>query len=128
MWKLNHNLVSVKKTENKYDRDKNGNLVQPNCPMCNYPTETRDHYNDDCPHISAFCQNVAKSVGRADFKREEWNLEHKSDAELNTILIAKACWIFYCERCTVDHNRRKRTNQQVILKRTQQRTQLAITI
>jgi len=32
----------------------------------------------------------AKSVGRIDFKREEWNLEHESDKELNTILTAKA--------------------------------------
>ena len=42
------------------------------------------------------------------------------------ILIAKALWIFRCERCNVDHNRNKRINEAVILKRTQRRMDVVI--
>ena len=31
-WKLTHKIVSIKKTENKYKRDKNNNLVAAACP------------------------------------------------------------------------------------------------
>ena len=40
--------------------------------------------------------------------------------------MAKACWVFHCERCNVDHNIKKRINQAVIIKRTQRRMEVVI--
>ena len=43
------------------------------------------------------------------------------------VLIAKARWVFHCERCNVDHNRNKIINQAVILKMSQRQTEVLIT-
>ena len=44
-WKLNHNLISIKKTEAKFKRDKEGNPSTSICLVCNDSEEPRDHYN-----------------------------------------------------------------------------------
>ena len=127
-WRLNHNLISINKIENKYKRYKEGNIVPPNCPICNNPEETRDHYNYDCPSISTFRQNIALSIGKTELARNECNLKEQDANTSVNMLIAKARWVFHCERCNVDHNRNKRINHHIILQRAQQRMKLAETV
>ena len=64
--------------------------------------------------------------GSTDFTREEWTLKQERGKISTSILIYKASWVFHCERCNVDHNRKKRINQAVILKRTQRRIEVVI--
>jgi len=44
-----------------------------------------------------------------------------------TILIAKARWVFHCERCNVDHHKKKRINHQTALQKTNKRMLIIIT-
>ena len=71
-------------------------------------------------------KKIANQTGKEDFTKEEWMLKEEPDNISTTILIAKARWVFHCERCNVDHNRKKRINQAVILKRTQIRMEVVI--
>ena len=125
-WRFNHKIISIKKTESKFKRDKEGNLVKPNCPVCNNSEETREHYEYDCPQLTNFRKKLARTIGSTDFTREEWTLKQERVKISTNILIAKARWVFHCERCNVDHNRKKRINQSVILKRTQRRMEVVI--
>ena len=34
-WRYSHKIISIKKTENKFKRDKEGKLVKPKCSVCN---------------------------------------------------------------------------------------------
>ena len=45
-WRLNHNLISIKKRESKYKRTEEGELVSPTCPTCKRNEESIDHYNN----------------------------------------------------------------------------------
>ena len=47
-WRLNHKLISTKKTESKFKRDEEGVLVEPICTLCRNEEETREHYNNKC--------------------------------------------------------------------------------
>ena len=123
---MNHKLISLKLTENKYERDSNGNLTSPNCPLCKHHKETRDHYSYECSVSTTFRQNIAKTVDKTDFIKQEWNLEKESATEHTTIIIAKARWALHCERCNIDHNRKKIFHQKIVLKRTQSRMDIAV--
>ena len=127
-WHLNHNLVSVKKQESKYKRDAEGRLTQPTCTMCNKADETRDHYNNTCEQMIKFRQAVAQTTTKADFTEQEWSLKIDTKDPLVSVLIAKARCALHCERCNVDHKRRRRLNLKVVLNRTLQRMEPATRI
>ena len=128
-WKLTHQIVSIKKTESKYKRNKHNNLVSAECPLCKHPEETRPHYEYDCPTLSLFRYQVAAIIGKHEFTRAEWMLETPQPQPLETtILIAKARWAFHCARCSVDHNGSHKINLEVVLNRTQRRVQTALEI
>ena len=63
-------MISIKKTESKVKRDKEGNLVKPNCPVCNNSEETRENYEYDCPQLTNFREKLAITIGSTDFTRE----------------------------------------------------------
>ena len=69
-WRNDHNLTSIKKTESKFERDKNGNLLSKIFPICNTSEETRDHYNFDCPQITTFRRIIVTHVGEEDFTKD----------------------------------------------------------
>ena len=122
-WKLTHRLTSIRKTESKYKRDDKNNLVSANCPLCPQDEETRQHYEYDCHKLSIFRQHIAHLYRRKDFTQREWMLEATQPIEI-MITIAKARWVFHCERCQIDHKRRRRFQLKVVLDRTQRRMQL----
>ena len=125
-WRFNHKIISIKNTKSKFKIDKEGNLVKPNCPICNNPEETIEHFEYDCPQLTNFRKKLARTIGSTDFTREEWTLKQERGKISTNILIAKAHWVLHCERCNVDHNRNKRINQAVILKRTQRQVEVLI--
>ena len=78
------------------------------------------------PQLTNFLKKLARTIGTIDFTREEWALKQERGKISTNILIAKARWVFHCERCKADHNRNKRTNQAVIPERTQRRMEVVI--
>ena len=78
-------------------------------------------------HVCSTSHNkLARTIGSTYFTREKWTLKKERGKISTNILIAKARWVFHCERCNVDHNRNKIINQAVILKRTQRRMEVVI--
>ena len=78
------------------------------------------------PQLTDFRKKLAITIGSTEFTREEWTPKQERGKISKNILISKARWIFHFERCNVDHNRKKRINQPVILKRTQRRMEVVI--
>jgi len=64
---------------------------------------------------------IANQTGKEDFTKEEWMLQKEPSKTATTILIAKARWIFHCERCNVDHRKKKRINHKTALQKTNKR-------
>ena len=124
-WKLNHKIVSTKQTESKYKRDEAGNLISNKCPIYKTHKETKQHYNNECPSIIEFRNRITEIINQKEITDEEWNLEVSTGDIYSDIYIAKARWIFHCERCNVDHRRRRRVNIQIILNRTRKRMKTA---
>ena len=75
------------------------------CPICKTTEETRDHYNYDYKQLAIFRKKIANLIEEEDFTKEQWTLNDKSNQNTTNILIAKARWIYHCERCNVDHNK-----------------------
>ena len=124
-WRLNHKLVSTKQTESKFKRDEEGNLVSNKCPICKTSKETKQHYNNECPSIVKYRSRIAEKLNHKKITNEEWNLEISTKNIYKDIYIAKARWVFHCERCNVDYRRRRRINISVVLNRTQKRMEAA---
>ena len=127
-WKLNHKLVSTKQTESEFKRDEAGKLVSNRCPICKVSKvskETKQRYNNECPSIIKYRSRIVKILNHKKITDEEWNLEISKKNIYSDIYIAKARWVFHCERCNVDYRRRRRVNISVILNRTQKRMEAA---
>ena len=121
-WRLTHRLISLRKTESKWKRQESGELVKNTCPVCKEAVEDEAHYNYDCSAIQGFMEHVAKSTrGSGPISREEWSLEKKGMEEKQMILIAKARWVYHCERCKIDIRRRKRVVIKVLMNRLERR-------
>ena len=71
-----------------------------------------------------FRKIVASEANHREYTDEEWNLT-KSTNTISDIYIAKARWAIHCERCNVDHKRRRRVNTTVVLNRTRKRMKIA---
>ena len=87
--------------------------------MCKTQTEDRKHYEYEC-EIQASYIDKLETVYDEDWEnnetetqenkegegktptKEEWNLEKKDMETRQMILIAKARWIWHCERCMID--------------------------
>ena len=62
-WRFNTKTLSIKKTESKFKRDKEGNLIKTNCPICNNPEEKREHYEYDFPQLNNFQKKLSVTIG-----------------------------------------------------------------
>ena len=58
-----------------------------------------------------------------DFDKEEWALD-KEMGEKVKVLIAKARWIYHCERCKIDQGKRKRMNIEIVMQRLDRRMKI----
>ena len=116
--------MSTKKSKSKYKRDEKGDLVSPICPICQEKEEDLEHYNNGCIAIKTFKEKLAEKLEHDIFSDEEWSLKTPTDNRYVNIYIAKARWAFHCERCNVDHRRRRKINYEVVLNRTQKRMEL----
>ena len=117
-WRMTHELISTKHKECKWRRDDKGELVSPMCPVCREEREDVDHYNYGCRYIQEFMDRVAKKWGGGkEISKEEWCMEKEGMEEERKVVIAKARWIYHCERCKMDKRRRKRMNMEALMNR-----------
>jgi len=124
-WKLIHKLTSIKQTESKYIKDNKGELISNKCPLCKTQKETRNHYNHECPKVLEFRKQIARIIYKETITNEEWMLQKSIDTASDTV-IAKARWVYHCERCKIDHKSRRRINNNILLDTTIHRTDLAL--
>ena len=94
-WRLTHKLISTKKTESKWRRHPNGELVESTCPVCKEEEEDREHYEYGCKEMEKLRRRIAERIGRENgqISREEWGLEVEGMETETAIMIAKARWI-----------------------------------
>lgn len=116
-WRLKHQIISIRKTESKWKRDNAGRVVSPVCPVCK---ETWRHYERDCKALQEFKGRVGEEMkdwfwlGRDRQRKiteEEWRLEEEGMGEREAMIIAKARWIYHCERCMIDMKKKRRIDQ-----------------
>ena len=125
-WRLIHRTTPIKKKESKWRRGDDGELVSAICPVCKKEEETWDHYDYECEEVRRMNEKVAAWVGRKHpFSKEEWRLEKQKMARQEVLSIAKARWIYHCERCKMDMGQRRKMNIDVLMNRLDRRVKLA---
>ena len=110
-WRLTHKLIITKKRESKY------NPVTNKCPVCKTEVEDFEHYEYECNTIQQFVVMVAREAKKTEISKEEWKLEEKGMTTELMTLIAKARWIYHCERCQIDLGRRRTVNLETLMNR-----------
>jgi hypothetical protein len=68
---------------------------------------------------------VARRAGwqSATFSKEEWALDKEMEEGVK-VLIAKARWIYHCERCKIDQGKRRRMNLEIVMQRLDRRMKI----
>jgi hypothetical protein len=121
-WRLTHRTIQTKTRESHWKKDENGKFETRQCPVCKKEEEDWDHYDYECSGAREMNERVAESVGRAQaFSRSEWSLEEEGMEREVMVTIAKARWIYHCERVKMDKNQRKRMNGMILMNRLHRR-------
>ena len=120
-WRLTHRVTPIKKRESKWRKDKNGDAMRSTCPVCKEEEEDWDHYDYECKGVKEMNKRVAEKAGREQpYTREQWRLEEGLE-RTEMLNIAKARWVYHCERCKMDKGQRKRMNIQILMNRLERR-------
>ena len=128
-WRLTHRVIQTKTRESHWKKDENGVYETRECPVCRVEEETWDHYDYECSGVRGMNERVAESVGRAQaFSRSEWSLEEEGMERGVMLSIAKARWIYHCERVKMDMRKRKRLNTTTLMNRLNRRMTVTATL
>ncbi len=115
--------------ESNWKKDENGESVTRECPVCKAEEKDWDHYDCECRGVKEMNEKVAESVGRAHaFSRSEWSLEEEGMEREVMLKIAKARWIYHCERVKMDKRQRKRLNTTTLMNRLNRRMKIVATL
>ena len=124
-WRLTHRVIQTKKTEKHWKRDRNGELVTSTCPVCKEEEESWKHYDYECKGVQEMNKRVAERMKRDElFSRDEWSLEKEGMEREEMLNIAKARWIYHCERCKMDMKQRNRFTIETLMNRLNRRMQI----
>ena len=109
-------MIQTKTRENHWKKNEKGESETRICPVCKEEEEDWDHYDYECRGAREMNERVAESMGRAlAFNRNEWSLEEEGmDGEV-ILTIAKARWIYHCERVKLDMKKKKRLNIDILM-------------
>ena len=79
-----------------------------------------------CRAVTELRERVARRAGwqNSTFSKEEWALDKEMEEGVK-VLIAKARWIYHCERCKIDHGTRRRMNLEIVMQRLDRRMKIA---
>jgi hypothetical protein len=128
-WRLTHRVIQTKNRESKWKKDDSGVNVTRECPVCKAEEEDWDHYDYECRGVKEMNEKVAESVGRTHaFSRNEWSLEEEGMEKGVMLSIAKARWIYHCERVKMDKRQRKRLNTKILMNRLNRQMTIATTM
>ena len=98
-------------------------------PVCKEEEEDWDHYDYECKGVMKMNERVAKKVGRTHaFNRNEWCLEEEGMEKGVMLNIAKARWIYHCERVKMDKRQRKKLNTKILMNRLNRQMTIATTL
>ena len=123
-WRHTHELISIRKIENKWRKNEDGSMMTKQCAMCMMETEDRHHYEYGCKVNERWRENVMKYVNETkgeeknndnDTTKEKWNLNDKEMDETTMIIIAKARWIYQKARGKVLNRNRARVDMGVLM-------------
>jgi hypothetical protein len=121
-WRLTHRVIQTKTRESNWKKDENGVFETRMCPVCTVEEEDWDHYDYECRGVREMNRRVAESVGREqEFTRNEWSLEEEGMERGVKLSIAKARWIYHCQRVKMDMRQSKRLNIQILMNRLNRR-------
>jgi hypothetical protein len=128
-WRLTHRVIQTKNRKSKWKKDENGKFETRECSVCKVEEEDWNHYDYECSGVMQMNERVAESVGRAQaFSRSEWSLEQEGMERGVMVRIAKARWIYHCERVKMDKKQRKRLNIETLMNRLNRRMTIAATL
>ena len=114
-WRLTHRVIQTRNRDSKWQKDENGESVTRECPVCKAEEEDWDHYDYECRGVKEMNEKVAESMGRAHaFSRSEWSLEEEGMEKEVMLNIAKARWIYHCERVKLAKRQRRRLNTEIL--------------
>jgi hypothetical protein len=121
-WRLIHRVIQTKVRESKWKKNESGENETRKCPVCKTEEEDWNHYDYDCKGVREMNKNVAESVGRAHaFSRSEWSLEEEEMEEKVMLTVAKARWIYHCERVKMDIKKKRRLETKTLMNRLNRR-------
>ena len=126
-WRIAHKLVMVNARKSKWKEVK-GAKASDRCPVCKVEKDYWRHYAYDCHGVQTFLaklETVAtkwyEDLGSKETwkkpNREEWDLEADSMSRDKMIVIAKARWIYHCQRCLIDLKKKKTLDINLLLVR-----------
>ena len=99
------------------------------CPVCTAEEEDWDHYDYECRGVREMNKRVAENVGREHaFTRSEWSLEEGGMERKVKINIAKARWIYHCQRVKMDMRQSKRLNVEILMNKLHRRMTIVSTL
>jgi hypothetical protein len=128
-WRLTHRVIQTKNRESKWKKNENGEFETRVCPVCKVEEEDWNHYDYECSGVMKMNERVAESVGRAQaFSRSEWSLEKEGMKKEEMVHIAKARWIYHCERVKMDMKQKKRLNIDTLINRLNRRMTIIATM
>jgi hypothetical protein len=122
-------VIQTKNRQSKWRKEENGEFVSRECPVCGDEEEDWDHYDYECPGVRKMNERVAESVSKAQaFSRSEWSLEEEGMERIVMLTIAKARWIYHCERVKMDKRQRNIMNTVTLMNRLHRRMTIVSTI
>jgi hypothetical protein len=128
-WRLTHRVIQTKTRESKWKKDENDVYETRMCPVCAVEEEDWDHYDYECSGVREMNRQVALSVGREhEFTRNEWSLEEEGMERGMKLSIAKARWIYHCQRVKMDMKQSKRLNIDILMNRLNRRMTIVSTM
>jgi len=121
-WRLTHRVIQTKTRESHWKKDEKGVSETRECPVCKVEEEGWDHYDYECIGVREMNKRVAERVGRVDmFSRSEWSLEEEGMERGMMLTIAKARWIYHCQRVKMDMGQNRRLNTEILMNRLDRR-------
>jgi hypothetical protein len=121
-WRHTHELISIRKIENKWRKNDDGSMMTNKCAMCKTKIEDRHHYEYGCKANEEWRECVMQYVNEMkgeekqnEITKDKWNLNEKNMDELMMVAIAKARWIYQKARGKVMNRNRMRMDMEVMM-------------
>ena len=116
-----YQTIQPNKRKSKWLKQRNGEEWTDKCPTCKKEVETWSHMEYECEKLESYMYEVRwvydEYVIRNEIKNaqewttptiDEWRLETGTEMTTERMLvIAKARWVFHCERARCDHKQRR---------------------